>query len=166
MAYKCCRFRHQGDGHGDAHGVAALQQPQTGVTGHVVGIGGVVLRLETNKTTRFSRLIEHQEGGIAGHLQPLPTSGMLQLGRTMLAAVTVVEPPLRALPLAKIEVGRKPARPVARQMIRPLLPDAARQKANLCLFVAPEERVKARAVETGRLPQMGQADPRQQAPPL
>ncbi|MGY3872605.1 hypothetical protein ACW5XA_05320 [Aeromonas dhakensis] len=96
---------HQSDSHRDTHAVTTLQQPQAGVTGQVVGIGGVALGLKTNKTARFIRLIEHQERGVAGHLQPLTAGGVHQLGRTMPATVTVVEPPLRTLPLAKVEVG-------------------------------------------------------------
>lgn len=76
------------------------------MTGQVVGIGGVALGLKTNKTARVIRLIEHQEGGIADYLQSLLAGGVHQLGRAMPATVTVVEPPLRALPLAKVEVGR------------------------------------------------------------
>lgn len=136
------------------------------MAGHVMRIGSVALGFQTDEAAIIVWLVEHQVGAVTGQCQTLLAVGMVDLGLALPAAITVVEPSARALPLPKVEVGRKPAAPLGWQVIRPLLPDPARQKTHLCLGITPEEGMETGAIEAGALPQVGQADTRHQALPL
>ena len=57
--------RAQAEGHAKAHAIPSVEQAQTGVTGQVVGIGGVTLGLKADEATALVGLIEHQEGALA-----------------------------------------------------------------------------------------------------
>ncbi|MNF67375.1 hypothetical protein D3C84_491870 [compost metagenome] len=57
--------RAQAEGHAKAHAIPSAEQAQAGVTGHLVGIGGMALGFQTDEATRVIGLIEHQKTAIA-----------------------------------------------------------------------------------------------------
>lgn len=105
--------RAQAEGHAKAHAIPYAEQAQAGMTGQVMGIGGMALELQTDKATPLIGQLGRVEHQLEGAHGDSPTGATATEG----TAGAERNPSLRYLQAAarrfsSIEPGR-PAEPLA-----------------------------------------------------